>query len=277
MANTGIPIRQGSNRQASVEVGGRLCITDIVFPAWLTLPSHYHARACFAIILEGSVDKTFRSATYPSLPSTLVTMPPEERHTDQFERNGAHLLVIEPANAADELLSPCAGVLDRIHHYRDAGLMSMAWRAARELAQPDALSPLVIEGLALEMLALAARREAAQPIERRPPAWLTRAEECLRANFRQDIDLAQVAAASGVHPVHLARTFRRFYGVTPGEYVRGLRLDWAAAQLSLTDSAGSQTLASLALQAGFSDQSHFTRAFKRHCGYTPGQFRGLVK
>ena len=276
MANTGIPIRKGSNRQASVEVGG-LCITDIVFPAWLTLPSHYHARACFAIILEGSVDKTFRSATYPSLPSTLVTMPPEERHTDQFERNGAHLLVIEPANAADELLSPCAGVLDRIHHYRDAGLMSMAWRAARELAQPDALSPLVIEGLALEMLALAARREAAQPIERRPPAWLTRAEECLRANFRQDIDLAQVAAASGVHPVHLARTFRRFYGVTPGEYVRGLRLDWAAAQLSLTDSAGSQTLASLALQAGFSDQSHFTRAFKRHCGYTPGQFRGLVK
>lgn len=148
MADTGIPIRQGSKQQASVEIGG-VCVTDIFFLAWLTLPTDCHARASFAIILEGSVDKTFRSASYPSLPSSVVTRPPGERHADRFERAGAHLLVIEPVNAADELLSPCAGVLDRIHHYRDARLVSLAWRAARELAQLDAVSALVIEGLAV--------------------------------------------------------------------------------------------------------------------------------
>jgi hypothetical protein len=148
MADTGIPIRQGSKQQASVEIGG-VCVTDIFFLAWLTLPTHCHARASFAIILEGSVDKTFRSASYPSVPSTVVTRPPGERHADRFERAGAHLLVIEPVNAADELLSPCAGVLDRIHHYRDARLVRLAWRAARELAQLDAVSALVIEGLAV--------------------------------------------------------------------------------------------------------------------------------
>ena len=276
MADTGISIRNGSTRQASIELGS-LRVTDVVFPPWLTLPSHYHPRACFALILEGSVDKTFRTATYPSPPSTLVTMPPEERHVDRFERGGAHLLVIEPVDAADELLLPCAGVLDRIHHYRDAGLMSLAWRAARELALPDAVSPLVIEGLALEMLALAARRDSTRPAGRRPPPWLRAAEEFLRANFMQAIDLRQVAAASGVHPVHLARVFRQFYGVTPGQYVRALRLDWAAAQLAASAGSPAPSLASLAQQAGFSDQSHFTRAFKRHTGHTPAQYRGLAQ
>ena len=274
MAERGTSIRNGSTYQASMELGG-LRVTDVVFPAGLTLPSHYHPRACFALILEGSVDKTFRAACYPSPASTLVTMPPEERHADHFERGGAHLLVIEPDVAEGEWLRPCAGVLDRIHHYRDAGLVSLAWRAARELAQPDAVSPLVIEGLALEMLALAARSDGPEASQRRPPPWLAAAKEFLRANFMQTIDLSQVAAASGVHPVHLARAFHQFYGSTPGQYVRGLRLDWAAEQLAAADEAAS-ALAGLALQAGFSDQSHFTRAFKRHTGLTPARYRALA-
>jgi len=276
MAETGISIRNGSTAQASMTLG-HLNVTDIVFPPNLTLPSHYHLRACFALILEGSVDKTFRMGSYPSPAATLVTMPPEERHADRFERGGARLLVIEPADTGDELLLPCAGVLDRIHHYQDAALERLAWRAARELALPDAVSPLVIEGLALEMLALAARRASGPPARRRPPPWLTAAEEFLRANALQTINLRQVAAASGVHPVHLARTFRQVYGVTPGQYVRALRLDWAAAQLAAPSPAAEATLASLAQQAGFSDQSHFTRAFKRHTGRTPAQYRALAR
>ena len=274
MSDSGSSIRNGSTQQASIELGS-LRVTDVVFPPGLILPSHYHPRACFALILEGSVNKTFRSACYPSPPATLVTMPPEERHSDRFERGGAHLLVIEPDLAQGDWLLACAGVLDRIHHYRDAGLVSLAWRAARELALPDTVSPLVIEGLALEMLALAARRDRPQAGQRRPPPWLATAEEFLRANYLQTIDLGQVAAASGVHPVHLARVFHEFYGRTPGQYVRGLRLDWAAAQLAGAQ-ATAPTLAGLALQAGFSDQSHFTRAFKRHTGLTPARYRALA-
>ena len=80
-------------------------------------------------------------------------------------------------------------------------------------------------------------------------------------------------ALAGVHPVHLARTFRREYGVTVGEYARALRLDWAQALLSDPD----LSLAEVAAGAGFADQSHFTRAFRAYAGVTPGRYRELLR
>jgi AraC-like DNA-binding protein len=74
---------------------------------------------------------------------------------------------------------------------------------------------------------------------------------------------------AGVHPVHLTRVFRLHYGTPVGAYVRGLRLDWAAGRLT----ASGQCIAEIALQAGFYDQSHFTRAFKRRFGLTPRAYR----
>jgi AraC-like DNA-binding protein len=76
-----------------------------------------------------------------------------------------------------------------------------------------------------------------------------------------------------LHPVYLARSFRERYGVSIGEYLRRVRLDWAAAQLAATETS----LAVLAADAGFADQSHFTRAFKRHAGLTPARYRRAVR
>jgi AraC family transcriptional regulator len=82
-----------------------------------------------------------------------------------------------------------------------------------------------------------------------------------------------VAGAVGVHPVHLARVFRLKYGTPVGTYVRGLRLSWAAARLTDTE----ETIAQIASEAGFFDQSHFTRTFRRHFGLTPQAYRRAVR
>jgi AraC-like DNA-binding protein len=71
----------------------------------------------------------------------------------------------------------------------------------------------------------------------------------------------------------VAPAFRREYGVTVTEYARSLRLEWARTQIVL-DAA---PLARIAYEAGFADQSHFTRAFRRHTGVTPGRYRELVR
>ena len=73
-------------------------------------------------------------------------------------------------------------------------------------------------------------------------------------------DLKRIAARAGVHPAHLARAFHKKYGCTVGEYLRQLRLEQAIMDLEQTDKSISQ----ISQDAGFYDQSHFVRCFKKH-------------
>jgi AraC family transcriptional regulator len=87
--------------------------------------------------------------------------------------------------------------------------------------------------------------------------------------FNDPLSLEAIAAAVGVHPSHLARVFRQQHQCTVGEYVRRLRLEFACHHLTTSDTP----LAEIALAAGFADQSHFTKTFRRHIGTPPAQFR----
>jgi AraC-like DNA-binding protein len=155
-------------------------------------------------------------------------------------------------------------------HYVPRGPASgVAWRIARELRSPDSATPLEIEGLVLEMFALASRHAQLERRARQAPSWLARTRELLHASFRGPPPIDELAREAGVHPDYLARAFRTWFGVPVGSYVRRLRLEWAAARLAGTE----EPIARIALDAGFADQSHFTRAFKRYAGVTPGEYR----
>jgi AraC family transcriptional regulator len=237
-------------------------VSDLSFPPLLRLAPHAHERPCVAVVISGRVDKVFGPTEIPSTVATVLTMPGEERHADAFAADGARIVVVEPERELPGL--------DRIGSFPDTEGIAIGRRIARELAATDPFTPLAIEGLALELLALAARLPASRP-QRHPPAWLAEVRELLDAGVGERLGAAKLAAAVGVHPTHLARVFRAHQGMTLGEYARQLRLEWAARQLASTDIP----LASLAVEAGFADQSHFTRAFKRWTGLTPGQFRHL--
>jgi AraC family transcriptional regulator len=101
------------------------------------------------------------------------------------------------------------------------------------------------------------------------PRWLRRVRELLDDRFAENLTHEAVAAAVGIHPIHLARVFRHHCGCTLGDYARKLRVDYAARKLVSTD----EPLARIACDAGFADQSHFTRSFKRQIGMTPAAFR----
>ena len=237
-------------------------VSDLGFPSLLRLAPHAHERPCVAVVVSGRIDKVFRRVAVPSQVATVLTMPGEERHADAFGAEGARLVVVEPERELPGL--------DRIGSFADVNGIGIARRIARELADPDAFSPLAVEGLALELLALAGRLPAARPA-RRPPAWLAQVRELVHENVGRRLGASELAATVGVHPTHLARTFRAHHGMTPGEYARRVRLEWAAEQLASTD----VPLALLAAEAGFADQSHFTRVFKRHTRLTPAQYRRL--
>jgi AraC family transcriptional regulator len=268
MARAPMPVTLGVSESRSLEVDG-LRVTDSAFPALLTLAPHEHERACVSVILEGSFTETFGGHSYACPASSVLTKPPGERHHDRFDRVGARNLIIEPANPLWEQLGRSARLFEGIGHARDKGVGAIGWRVARELRDRDGVSPLAIEGLVLELLAMAARRSATPRNAGRAPSWLPRVRDLLHARFAEPVRLGDLAAEAGVHHAHLARVFRVHVGASVGTYVRRLRLEWAASQLAATE----LPLSEIALRAGFADQSHFTKAFKQHAGLTPLRYR----
>jgi AraC family transcriptional regulator len=270
MAAGHAPVTWGSTRSRCADVDGFL-VTLVRFPPLVTLPLHTHERATVAVILSGSFDGLMRHASHPCTASTVITEPPGEPHGNVFERAGADVLTVQPDPGRLDLLEPFADVLGEVNHMRDLGVASVARRAAAELRTPDGITPFAVEGHVLEMLALAARLRKSRAVtgERGSPRWLSQARALLHDRYREHLHVADLAGAVGVHPVHLARTFRLRYGTPIGTYARGLRLTWAAGRLA----GSSDTIAQIAIEAGFFDQSHFTRAFKQHFGLTPSAYR----
>jgi AraC family transcriptional regulator len=264
MADGHIPVTTGSQVSRCADVDGFL-VTWVRFPPLLKLPLHTHDRATVAVILNGSFDGLMRHSSHPCPQATTLTEPPGELHGNQFEGAGADVLTIEPF----------AGVLREVGHMRDPAVASLARRAASELRTPDQVTPLAVEGLVLELLAVAARsREAtAATTGRRPPRWLGEARAFVHDRGQEHLRIADVASEVGVHPAYLARTFRSHFGTPLGSYARRLRLTWAANQLNSTD----DPIAQIALEAGFFDQSHFTRAFRQNYGMTPLAYRNASR
>jgi AraC family transcriptional regulator len=163
-------------------------------------------------------------------------------------------------------------VLDRSAEFNQGVSVWLAKRLYNEFYRADGASGLAMEGLTLELMAEVSRRQVTTP-ESALPRWLEQAREFLHAHFSDEMTLESIARTVRTHPVHLARVFRRHYGCTVGEYVRRLRVEAACRELSSTDAP----LPQIALAAGFYDQSHFSRTFKKIVGLTPTAYRASFR
>jgi AraC family transcriptional regulator len=103
------------------------------------------------------------------------------------------------------------------------------------------------------------------------PRAVAEAVQLIERDYAGDLTLSEMAAAVHLSPFHLARVFKRALGVSPHQYLIQVRVNSARALLSA--GSGQRSLAEIARAAGFADQSHLTRHFKRITGVTPSQFR----
>jgi AraC family transcriptional regulator len=239
------------------------------FPPNARLDSHTHARAVFGVMLEGSFSTRILHHDVEYLPAGAWTEPAEERHANVAGSRGANVLIVQPGAEAGDLPDAHRALLDEVVYLQSSDLLADASRLEAECVLRDDLSELVVEGTALAMLARATRLYRLTKHHRRAPAWLLAAIDYLHAHRLDRIKLGDVARSVGVHPSRLAHEFRARYGQSPGDYVRRLRLEWAAEQLRRDETS----LADVAIRAGFYDQSHFSRMFRRHFGVAPATWR----
>ena len=260
------PVTFGSPSFRVADFAG-LQVSDIGFPAGLVLPPHTHERAVFAVTIAGEWDSVMLNRPQDCRPGMILTEPAGELHANHFGARGARVVLIQADPKREELLRPCRQLLNEINLIPQPEVTALARRIAAELAAPDELTPLAVEAATLEMFLVAAR--AAAPKRPSIPTWLRRAREMAHDNFRSEWSLGSFAAALGVHPAHLSRAFGREYGAPVGAYIRRLRMQWAAGQLASTNAP----ISAIALEAGFTDQSHFTRAFVKFSRLTPAAYR----
>jgi AraC family transcriptional regulator len=255
-----------SGRTLSTRHLAGLILTEMAFAAGSVVPRHAHENAFFRLILDGtSTDASARQDATGGAGS-MVFHPPGEPHSNVWHRAGRAFLV----ELGAAWLGRCgegAAATPGGAGFAGGAACALALRIHHEFRAPDAASALAVEGLALELLAAVTRRGGATEPGR--PRWLLAARDLLRDRFRESVGLADVAAAIDVHPGHLARTFRRHFRCTAGQYVRRLRVEHAAGLLAQTD----RPLAEIALDAGFADQSHFATTFRRQIGLTPLAYR----
>jgi AraC family transcriptional regulator len=145
--------------------------------------------------------------------------------------------------------------------------LGLAARLAAELLPQGSDAAIRRESLVLALLAEVGTVRAKS--SRAAPAWLASARAQLDEALGSEIRIGEVARTAGVHPVHLARVFRQFTGLTPGDYLRRRRLDYACTLLRETR----RPMVEIALACGFVDQSHFATAFRRAYCVTPRLFR----
>jgi AraC family transcriptional regulator len=243
----------------------RFSFSELAFPAGYDQPPFEPELPYLAVVLDGRLVKSFAPRTIDLRASSAVTMPLGATHGARFGSDGARILVVSPRNARD----PVADCLARLLELRGRELTWLAWRLAGELRAADTAAPLAAEGFAFELLAATTRETRPERSRTRAPAWLRSVEELLRDRLDEPPSLGELGETVGVHPSYLARAFRAHYGFSVGEYSRRLRLAWAAEELS----RGEAPLAEVAANAGFADQSHFTRVFKQHVGTTPARYR----
>jgi AraC family transcriptional regulator len=247
---------------------GDFYLGEALYPPGFKIPMHSHINASLCLMLQGGCTEFKNGKSYECEALSVVFGPPGDTHSEHYHEAGGRCFMVEIRPSWFDRLRDCSIRLNAGVKAQAGPLAWLSLRLHNEFRRMDELSPIAIEGLILEMVAVMARLSS----KNISPSRIKQAKEAIEAHFADNISLSFIAEAIGTHPVYLARRFRNEYNCTVGEYIRKLRIDFACKEMTNSDA----TIAEVALASGFSDQSHFSRTFKRFTGLTPTQFRTSV-
>jgi len=91
----------------------------------------------------------------------------------------------------------------------------------------------------------------------------------METNYGDNLSMGEMAGMTGLSSTHFNRRFQQLLRSTPREHLRGIRVQVACKLLSTTQ----RVLSEIAMETGFTDQSHFTRSFREGTGMTPRAYR----
>lgn len=245
-------------------------LAEARYPAGSRVPPHVHARPQLCVVLNGGYQEEVGGSRLDVGASSVLFHPAGAVHADRFSDEGARCVNVELVPDALGAASEAVMRLERAGRVRHGPPRWLASKLMAELEIGDDLSPLSVAGFVSAALCDLARGEGpARGEDADAPLWLESVRSRLEEEFRAYPSLSELAREAGVHRAHVARAFRRHFGCSVGEFVRQRRIQFARRELRDPD----RSLSDVAYAAGFADQSHFTRTFRKLVGTTPGRYR----
>lgn len=240
-------------------------------------PWHWHEEVQIWAIESGADVLSFRGAEHVTPPGSLSFVPPGEVHSNRH---------VEPEGCTYRTLNVGPGLLLRA--FRDLTMEQATFSLrepfvvdpalfrrfvathARLEEQPSRLvSDVLLLSLLEELLHRTSKlRRLPQGGGREERMAVRRVREYLIETHASNVSLEDLAKVANLSPYHLHRVFTREVGMPPHAFQTQVRISRARALLN-----EGMPLQVVAAETGFSDQSHFTREFKRYIGLTPGAYR----
>jgi AraC-like DNA-binding protein len=238
-------------------------------------PMHTHDAWTLLIIDAGLVRYDLDRHPHGAMSSLVTVLPPDVPHDGRSVRPGGfrkRVLYLDRELLGDGLVGAAVdgpGLADPVLRRRVHQLHDALVQRTEDLEAASRLT-LILERLRGHLDAGQDPGSAAPDV--RDPRLARNLRDLLDARIQPGISLDQAAALLHGHPTHLVRAFSREYGLPPHQYLTGRRVELARRHLLAGVPAGQA-----AVLAGFYDQAHLSRHFRRMLGVSPGRYaRGPV-
>jgi AraC family transcriptional regulator len=221
-----------------------------------------------SIVLQGSYREHVASTVVECLPMEMRLHPAGEEHAHIIGSLGVRCMLVDLGIEWNESVHNIVRAVRSPLLVRVPGfvpLRIMTNRATAANFYHDAM----LESCAAHLLDLCERQARVQYGADRSRG-VRRVVASIDERLDQHLTLTGLAMEAGLHPTHLARSFRSLTGYTVGEYIRQRRVS-RAQQLFITNP--SYTVSRVAMESGFFDHAHLTRSFGRLLGVSPSEYR----
>ena len=243
---------------------------------------HFHEGFAIGVILAGAQEADYRRSTQVMPEGTVCILNPGEVHTGHaFDQAGwAYRMLYPDAKLLQQIASQIVEREQDVPFFpelviNDRSLFTQILNLHLTFERPDA-SLLERESQFIHTLGqLILRHADAKPAVR---SWkfyskyTKKVREYLDHHYDEEISLKHLAGLVELSPNYLLRLFKQEVGVTPHIYLTHRRIVVAKQLL-----AAGHSIAEVAYETGFVDQSHLTNRFKNIVGVTPGQYCMNIK
>ena len=261
------PITFG-RRLSRVEVAG-VIITETEHQPGSRLDFHDHEAPNLNFVIEGSHWERFRSREMHCVPGSIIVKPAGALHANTYGDAGSHAVIFEFAKPDELWAGGCYRAFREIRWLPGGVPSAYAWQIRKEAQLQATAWRMRAEELLLLLCAEISHLTITE--ESGSPHWLSTLRDFLESNH-EELSLSDVASMCGVHPVYLTRVFRKRFGCTVAQFLRRKRLDRAIQEITST----SKSIAEIATDCGFYDQSHLTNLLRQIAGVSPATLRGIA-